>query len=547
MRIYKSSRMGAGILAVICLFSVSAVAQQHVKFSTARVNPKVLSSGGKAWVFGPQPVGSTQTAKDVAPTTLAPNLSFGNNVDASNPSEDVAGGQSETAIAAVGSRVMAAWNDASGFLVQPTTGRKASLTGVGFSSDSGHSFADLFGLPNNNPNEQWSGDPVVKVIDSSHFIVASLYLPNPALLIPTMPLPTCATPAPKRFEIAVSVATVSPTNQVTFTAPIIVANGGNLCTGPNNLALLDKEWMTYDRTSRTLAVSYTRFFFGLGGQSGNGQIEVKRAHVPTDPTILSSSSFGAPIIVWPEESAVVNQGSYVAVAPGGNIYVAWERNWVSNLFNGNPYVYIQAALVPQGLDAATEGGTADPVVVTSGQINSHNGGVKSLDGVNIAGYNRGIGQDFPRIAFDPHFGQVLVVWNDASAHPLGDVWLRALSADLDSFFPIHKVNDDSDFVLHFLPAISIRSDGSIAISWYDRRRFGASSTKTDYFGEIRPSVGTQAADFRITTGATDWNGTSTLIIPNFGDYTDNGSSGMTTYFTWSDGRLGVPQPFVSKR
>ena len=150
--------MGAGILAVICLFSVSAVAQQHVKFSTARVNPKVLSSGGKAWVFGPQPVGSTQTAKDVAPTTLAPNLSFGNNVDASNPSEDVAGGQSETAIAAVGSRVMAAWNDASGFLVQPTTGRKASLTGVGFSSDSGRSFVDLVGLPNNNANEQWSGD-----------------------------------------------------------------------------------------------------------------------------------------------------------------------------------------------------------------------------------------------------------------------------------------------------------------------------------------------------------------------------------------------------
>ena len=104
-----------------------------------------------------------------------------------------------------------------------------------------------------------------------------------------------------------------------------------------------------------------------------------------------------------------------------------------------------------------------------------------------------------------------------------------------------------DSEVHFLPAISIRSDGSIAISWYDRRRFGASSTKTDYFGEIRPSVGTQAADFRITTGATDWNGTSTLIIPNFGDYTDNGSSGMTTYFTWSDGRLGVPQPFVSKR
>ena len=48
----------------------------------------------------------------------------------------------------------------------------------------------------------------------------------------------------------------------------------------------------------------------------------------------------------------------------------------------------------------------------------------------------------------------------------------------------------------------------------------------------------------ITTGPTDWMNTSTLIIPNFGDYTDNATSGTTTYYTWSDGRLGVPQPFV---
>ncbi len=51
-------------------------------------------------------------------------------------------------------------------------------------------------------------------------------------------------------------------------------------------------------------------------------------------------------------------------------------------------------------------------------------------------------------------------------------------------------------------------------------------------------------DFRITTGSSDWNGTSSLITPNVGDYTDNASAGNTTYYTWSDGRLGVPQPFV---
>jgi hypothetical protein len=110
-----------------------------------------------------------------------------------------------------------------------------------------------------------------------------------------------------------------------------------------------------------------------------------------------------------------------------------------------------------------------------------------------------------------------------------------------------RVNDDSDYTLHFLPALSVRSNGHVCTSWYDRRRFGPDSAHTDYFGECRRATGVQAADVRITTGGTDWTNTSSLIIPNFGDYTDNASAGTTTYYTWSDGRIGVPQPFVDHR
>jgi hypothetical protein len=53
-------------------------------------------------------------------------------------------------------------------------------------------------------------------------------------------------------------------------------------------------------------------------------------------------------------------------------------------------------------------------------------------------------------------------------------------------------------------------------------------------------------DFTISTGPTDWLGTSSQIAPNFGDYTDNATVGTTTYYTWSDGRPGVPQPFVDR-
>jgi hypothetical protein len=194
------------------------------------------------------------------------------------------------------------------------------------------------------------------------------------------------------------------------------------------------------------------------------------------------------------------------------------------------------------------GGPALPRIVTLGQRNSNGaGGVKSLDAVVIAGYNRGTGQDFPRIAVNGPTSKVVVVWNDASAHPLGDIWMRALPLNLSITGAISKVNDDNSYALHFLPALSVRSDGATATSWYDRRLTGPDSSGTDYFGEIRTSTSGNAPDTRITTGNTDWTNTSTLTVPNFGDYTDNASTGTTTYFTWTDGRIGIPQPFVDSR
>ncbi|MBA2558946.1 MAG: hypothetical protein H0V07_03515, partial [Propionibacteriales bacterium] len=242
-------------------------------------------------------------------------------------------------------------------------------------------------------------------------------------------------------------------------------------------------------------------------------------------------------------------GAYVSVAHGGDSYVSWERNVDSNTFNGRPYVFIHAARVRVGSTRPAVGGPADPRVVTRGQRNSNaKGGVKSLDTVFIAGYNRGFGQDFPRIVVDNPLHKVVVVWNDASAHPLGDIWMRALPMNLDvKGHRIRKVNGDRSFALHFLPAVSVQADGSIATSWYDRRLAGPDSARTHYFGEIRTAPRSAAHDFRITTGATDWANTSTAAAPNFGDYTDNASAGLTTYFTWSDGRIGVPQPFVDHR
>ena len=77
----------------------------------------IASAGAEMYCFGPQPNGPA--AHKTSPSTTK--HTFGPNVDAANPAEDVtpAGvqlfGQSETSIAATGPYVVEAWNDSTGF------------------------------------------------------------------------------------------------------------------------------------------------------------------------------------------------------------------------------------------------------------------------------------------------------------------------------------------------------------------------------------------------------------------------------------------------
>jgi hypothetical protein len=502
------------------------------------INPHGLSQGAQAWWFGPTAPANLPWRP--LPTTDAAGPFV--NVDAANPNEDVAPGQSETAIAASKNLVMSAWNDASTFFILPSTDPQASGTGVGFSRDGAQSFTDLQGLPNTNPNQKWSGDPSVVAVDGGKFfIVSSLYLSV---------FPTDCTKGPSQNAIAVAVATVTP-NAVQFTNPIVVATGGDACT-TGQTAFLDKDFMSYDPKTRTLAVTYDRFnFFGFG--YGTGQPEVVTAHVPSSPPLLSSTSFSAPVVIWPEEPVYENEGTYPALAYNSatgkdDIYVTWERNWYTNQYDGDPYVYIQAAVIPAGASAPSVGGSDSPIIVTLGQLNSNaNGGVKSLDLVPVTGYNRGTSNDFPRIAWNSSQNQVIIVWNDASHHPLGDIFMRAYSKRFAGALPIAQVNDDNTGALHMFPAVCVQTNGSIVTSWFDRRNFTPGSPMTDYYGEVRSTPGTNGTDFKITSAASNWIDASSIISPNFGDYTDNSCDGNTTFFTWSDGRIGVPQPYVAKQ
>jgi hypothetical protein len=127
-------------LAAVGALGISVFGQGHSHLLPAgnRINPKGLSLGGKMWWYGPQQ-GNGSLVRKATATSIYPN------VDAANVNEDLAGGQAETAIAAASLTVMAAWNDATGFFVLPTTNPLASITGVGLSRDGGMTFTDLGG------------------------------------------------------------------------------------------------------------------------------------------------------------------------------------------------------------------------------------------------------------------------------------------------------------------------------------------------------------------------------------------------------------------
>ena len=216
----------------------------------------MFSSGARSWMLGPQKPGAGATASAQTP-------SLGSNVDAALPQEDLGGGQSETAIAAANAggqrRVLAAWNDASAFLQPNSTLPRGSGTGVGYSSDGGHHFRDLIGLPNANPDQEWVGDPSVVRIDASHFAVGSLYFPS---------FSACLDGRPAQLTTGISIATVTGGGSTVFLgAPIMGPFAGNACglfsNHPNpDIALLDKPFLVYDAVSRTLAL-YQSFSCGL--------------------------------------------------------------------------------------------------------------------------------------------------------------------------------------------------------------------------------------------------------------------------------------------
>jgi hypothetical protein len=481
---------------------------------------------------------------------------FGSNVDSASPQEDQGPasqqsyGQSETSIAAIGSYVVHAWNDSTGFFAPcPSPMHKEELSGFGFSSDGGRSFTDMGGLPNDcRTGFLFFGDPSVETWQTgghTYFYISGLYINF----------------STGQSDIAMDACSVNGSGgsaTLDCHGPIIIATGGAT-------DFLDKDYFSIDPARHQLYNTYTRFNANPSDPGFQGQIELAKCDLtdPANPNCLPGTA-PAPYYIVQAPQTCENEGAYPAVdVRSGDVYVAWEYNWSTDLGPGggapvscivtpheNRVAYVPAACL-----------TATPCTTAPNQAAI---GVVSIDVAFVPGFNRvpfafpvnAPAGDFPRIAVSDPAGTVSLVWNDARRIPSADILLQ--SFQLGSLSPVQdapvRLNADGGPNWNIMPALrNADADGKLNVSWYQQHEPGA---LTDVMAAMRidPRTGETPANVRVTTGPTGWLNVSSDIIPNFGDYTDNyvlatASAPYTDrvlFVSWSDGRLGLPQPFAAR-
>lgn len=518
------------------------------------------SSGAQMYCFGSQPNGSAHATGTSSSASA--------NVNAASPAEDrnPAGvqmyGQSETSVAGIGSYVVEAWNDATAFASPcPSPGFKEELTGYGFSNNGGASFKDEGGLPNNNcGGDFYEGDPTVeawKAGGTTYFYIGSLYDP-----------PSSA--PDQRSKLAIDACAVHGSGSsatISCSQPIVVASSSQCVTsnGFTFCSFLDKEFLTIDPVHGRLYMSSTEFPISpgtieelavcdIGTPTGGTGPAGGTAAVPVcfNGASGSTTAPSAPYLVIAPPDTVngcENEGSYPAVdVATGDLYVAFEHNDAA-LFGG-PCGGLPVQEVVNYVPASC---LTLPAASCSGPVQIKAVSIVSMQAAFIPGYNRFPMNDFPRIAVSDAAGTVSIVWNDARFHPAGDILLQ--SFNLTSLTTVQKAPvrvNSSTGGWHMLPALrNTDASGKLNISFYGRSSANTSITNVYVALAVNPRTTSTPANTLVTTVATNWLNVSSDIVPNFGDYTDNfviattaaPFTGTKLYIAWSDGRIGVPQPF----
>lgn len=239
------------------------------------------------------------------------------------------------------------------------------------------------------------------------------------------------------------------------------------------------------------------------------------------------------------------------IATGG-LYVGYEYNWATSFYGPCYNTPLQNIVTRVPRDCLT----LRAVSTCTGPAVRASVPVFSISAANLPGYHSALllANDFPRLAVSSRSGTVSMVWNDTRLHPYGDILLQSFT--LASLHPVQPTPVVLDTPHHgglaFMPAVSAAATGLLDVSWFSRGSVSTAYTAVKAATGVSPrAITTPAANTTITNVASNWDNQTYELLPNFGDYTSStlavtGSkpyAGRTLYVAWTDGRIGVPQPF----
>jgi hypothetical protein len=440
-------------------------------------------------------------------------LSF-SNILVNNPAEDNGNylgktgldTESETAILlGANSNVVVAYND-DGQLTYPTPVHPNDA-GYSLSTNSGGSFTDEGGPPNNEP--YWpGGDPVLARSSST----GTIFLSENSFNLNTVNDPTGGHGESVLIQR-------STDNGATFSTPIIGTPG--FVPGVDEA---DKPWIAVDNDP---GPGYGNVYLAETETTSTGAHEGTFFTRSTDDGQTWGPSGGVLI------ANKAGWGAFVTVGPDHTVYVfSWNAN--------NPRQNIQMT------KSTDQGQTfSQPVIVT--KLNNTNGSLGDLDltysSTNSSSFRT---TAFPQAAVNSVTGDIYVVYNDQNKNKTDDKAdiLFTMSTDGGNTWsnPL-QVNDDATTTDQWQPAIALTPDGThLFISLYDRRNDPANDSLIDRYGVIGAISGHTvnfAPNFRITDiSFPPAFGQDPFVDPTYmGDYDMATADNNYFYTSWGDNRL----------
>ncbi len=404
-------------------------------------------------------------------------LTSSSNFRVNDPAIDEMGHtQSETSIAVNGSNIVISFNDAS-----------ENNSGYAFSTNGGASFTHRRIPP--PVDGQNRGDGVVAFGPDGELYYATLSR-----------IDLTGTQGQSKSIIGVAKST---DNGATFSLP---ANASTSLTG-----FQDKEWIAVDRGSS----SQFRGNVYVSWTSLNRFIAFSRS---TDGGL----SFGS----WVNLSGSATiQGSMPAVAPNGDVYVAYLVSFNFSEENGIAIV------------KSTDGGAS----FSGPKMIAVLYGIRVVTGMYDVRAN-----SWPAIAVDKN-NFVHVVYCATPKFPGLDrsdiFYIRSTDGGASFSAPV-KLNDDDTNTTQHLPAIAAADGGALGIKWWDRRNDPANDVLTDVYMTISTDGGASfKKNFRLTDH--NWAFGPSELGSYHGDYDGLAAQGDTFFTCWSDERASDPDVYFT--